>query len=244
LLSGAIESSAGISPPAVRTPIILMARAASSWANIVFWMAQSKRFLHGGWFSGNAETKSNFIDNPMATSYYKQRFRFHTSKFGAIKMSLGAKRAIGQGPTAVSVAVASFRVVAAGAVVLSLASRDASATCGDYVMIGGRHANHSGESAKNEATENQATGPGANDGLSRSDRPRVPPCNSPTCQRRRSLPVAPDRGNREAGGPDWVYWQLAVFFIGTDRSRARFLESFLELEGHLLPLLRPPCARS
>ncbi len=158
-------------------------------------------------------------------------------------MSLGAKRAIVQRPAAVSLALAGFRVVAAGAVVLSLASRDANATCGDYVMIGGRHANHSGKSAENEAAQNGATTPGANQGLSRGDGPRVPPCNSPSCQRRRSLPVAPDRGNREVGGPDWVYWQFAEFFIGTDRSRAWFQETFLEFEGHFLPPLRPPCVR-
>jgi len=154
-------------------------------------------------------------------------------------MSLGAKRESLKRPTAVCLAVASVRLAAAGALVLSLASRDANATCGDYVMIGGRHASHAGESAENEATR-----PGASHGLSQGDGPRVPPCNSLSCQQRRSLPVAPERGNREAGGPDWVYWQFAGFFTGADRSRAWFQETFLELEGHFLPLLRPPCERS
>ncbi|HVC94620.1 MAG TPA: hypothetical protein VND64_13055 [Pirellulales bacterium] len=149
-------------------------------------------------------------------------------------MSLGAKRAGRNWPTAAWLAVASFRLVAACVLVLSLASREAEATCGDYVMIGGKHANHSGESANKS---------GANHGLSRGETPPDVPCNSPSCQRRRSLPVAPERGNREAGGPDWVYWQFAEFFTATDRSRAWFQESFLELEGHFLPPLRPPCVR-
>ena len=156
---------------------------------------------------------------------------FMHSFHGDTKMSLSAKRV--SRPTAVGLAVAGFRLAAACAFVLSLASREAKATCGDYVMIGGQH-----------PPQHQPP-PHSNSGLSLAPGPshRPAPCDSPSCQRRRSQPLAPERGNRDAGGSQWADWPIAIFLNRANRSRTSFQDTFLELEGHFLPLLRPPCAR-
>ncbi|HUY35576.1 MAG TPA: hypothetical protein VMV69_22725 [Pirellulales bacterium] len=158
--------------------------------------------------------------------------------FGGIKMSFGwnsvGRQRVGrQCPARVCLAVTGFRLAAAGALVLSLASREAEATCGDYVMIGGEHA----------PQHHQSPRPNSGQSLAPGESPRVPPCDSPSCQRRRMPPIAPERGNRDAGGSQWADWRIAIFSNRADRSRAWFQDTFLELEGHFLPPLRPPCVR-
>ena len=106
-------------------------------------------------------------------------------------MSIVAKSTVKQRWSRVGRAVAGIRLASASIIVLALVGRNAEATCGDYVMVGVHHARHDEQQARSNA--DQSHSPVSH---------RAPPCNGPSCERRRSPPVAPQRANLEAEGPD------------------------------------------
>jgi hypothetical protein len=129
------------------------------------------------------------------------------------------------------------------------AAQAARASCGDYVMLGGKHANHSdgmaqdAAAAQNGSDQSPEQSPGSEQGIATDKTRRFPLCNSPNCRRQRSLPVTPVRGDRGTGVDHWAYWASAVLASRPDRCDWLFQASLLELEGHSLPPLRPPSAR-
>lgn len=92
------------------------------------------------------------------------------------------------------------------------------ATCGDYVMVGGRGHHETGHGM-----------------------PGVPGCHGPNCHNRSPLPALPTKGLPVTSPVESAYC------AGTDRSSEPSLSgqifepAFLLSEGHSLPLLRPPC---
>lgn len=97
----------------------------------------------------------------------------------------------------------------------------ASASCGDYVMVGG-HSAH---------------GHGDHD----SAMPGLPTCHGPNCHRQSPLPVAPTKG-LFGGMPSDVACWLQIDASSQPPLRGSIYESRISLaDGHALPPLRPPC---
>lgn len=94
----------------------------------------------------------------------------------------------------------------------------ASASCGDYVMVGG-HEHSSGDHSM----------------------PGVPACHGPNCQKQVPLPVLPSKGLPNSPPTDMACWSVCRSSAEPSLVSAVFEWQVLLVEGHSLPLLRPPC---
>ncbi|HVX13160.1 MAG TPA: hypothetical protein VHC22_18390 [Pirellulales bacterium] len=98
----------------------------------------------------------------------------------------------------------------------SFDARLASASCGDYVMVGG--------------------GPGHD-----QSSPGVPTCHGPSCRSRAPLPMLPTKGLLNVPPADAAIWSHYDSLLRPALSGRVCERSLLLAEGHSLPLLRPPC---
>lgn len=101
-------------------------------------------------------------------------------------------------------------------------ARTSLASCGDYVMVGGKaHPSHDD---------------GAGDSL-----PGIPTCHGPQCQRQAPLPVVPTK--TFLSGPSAEAAYIAESAADRRPSLSGWLceRQYLLAEGHAMPLLRPPC---
>jgi hypothetical protein len=109
-------------------------------------------------------------------------------------------------------------VAAAATLWASFGARTASASCGDYVMVGGHG------------------GPAQNHSI-----PGVPTCQGPNCRRQAPLPLLPTKTLLSAPPGDSAFWSHGDFSLPPSSSRRLDERRLLLADGHSPPLLRPPC---
>jgi hypothetical protein len=135
-------------------------------------------------------------------------------------------------PTSASAREASRRVCEASALVvlaLMLSGRGAQASCGDYVHVEGRSANHVGDMA----AEAFHSAPASRESGS-------PVCQGPHCRRQRP-PAAPENPvSFKAGFNEWLDWRATV--EERDQRLGALLGQILPglASGHYRALERPP----